>query len=205
MKDRWYGDDRDLVKWGVLLTLAERYEAGKILQVAYLRPSVYGQLDVGGQSCPLPQSVRSHFRDIRNIRYLRADPPVEIEVVDLPFDDRTAYTEALVQIMTEPADRRPWVIFLDPDTGLTPRNPGLEHVLDEELARIWSCMRQGDVLVVYQHQTNRAGDPWIEHKREQFEDALSLPRGSAHIASGSSIARDVALFYRAKGIATSEV
>ncbi|WP_157844579.1 hypothetical protein [Dehalococcoides mccartyi] len=34
MKDKWYGDKRDLVKWGVLLTLAKMFSARRILQVA---------------------------------------------------------------------------------------------------------------------------------------------------------------------------
>jgi hypothetical protein len=38
MKDEWYGDKRDLVKWGVLLHLAATFKATRILQVPY-----YGQ------------------------------------------------------------------------------------------------------------------------------------------------------------------
>jgi len=39
MRDKWYADNRDLVKWGVLLTLAERHAAKHILQVLYYRPT----------------------------------------------------------------------------------------------------------------------------------------------------------------------
>lgn len=198
MKDQWYGDKRDLVKWGALLILAEQHKAGKILQVAYLRPSTYGTLDIGGQSHALPNSVRDHFRNVRHIRGLRAEPPVEIEVVDRPFGERSAYTEAVVQTVVGETEREPWVIFLDPDTGLAPPKPGLEHVLDEEVVRIWGAMHQGDLLAVYQHQTNRRGDPWIEQKREQLEGVLRLPSGSVRIASGIAIAGDVVLLYCAK-------
>jgi hypothetical protein len=37
MRDKWYVDNRDLVKWGILLRLAERYAAKHILQVLYYR------------------------------------------------------------------------------------------------------------------------------------------------------------------------
>lgn len=198
MKDLWYGDKRDLVKWGALLILAEQHKAGRILQVAYLRPSTYGPLDIDGQSHALPNSVRDHFRNVANIRGLQADSPVEIEVMDRPFGERSTYTEAVVQTIVGETEREPWVIFLDPDTGLAPPKPGPEHVLDEELARIWGAMRAGDVLVVYQHQTNRSGNPWIEQKRRQLEGVLRLPAGSARIASGIAIARDVVLLYLAK-------
>ena len=35
MRDKYYADNRDLVKWGVLLTLAEQHAARHILQVMY--------------------------------------------------------------------------------------------------------------------------------------------------------------------------
>ena len=41
MRDIWYADNRDLIKWGVLFRLAERYEAadhpGGLLQAKHLR------------------------------------------------------------------------------------------------------------------------------------------------------------------------
>jgi hypothetical protein len=84
----------------------------------------------------------------------------------------------------------------DPDTGLAPQAPhGLQHVLNEETATIWRALREDDLLVMYQHQTNRSGRPWIEGKRQQFEDALGVPRGSSKVASASEIARDVVFYY----------
>jgi len=47
-----------------------------------------------------------------------------------------------------------------PDTGLEPRgNAGLEYVRESELLQIWAGMRAGDVLVLYQHQTNKNARP----------------------------------------------
>jgi hypothetical protein len=51
VKDKWYGDNRDLVKWGVLLLLAKRYAAGRIVQVAYYRPEAI-ELTVSSTPCP---------------------------------------------------------------------------------------------------------------------------------------------------------
>ena len=87
------------------------------------------------------------------------------------------------------------LVFLDPDTGLAPGKPTLDHVLDTEVRDIWRAMPAGDVLVFYQHETNKAGKPWVQPKREQFEDALGLARGSAKVAWGPDVARDVAFFY----------
>ena len=71
MRDLFYGDDRDLVKWGVLLKLAERFGAARILQVAYFRhEGRWAPLEIDGQECPMPGEVIRHFRDIRDIRRL---------------------------------------------------------------------------------------------------------------------------------------
>ncbi len=39
MRDKFYGDNRDIVKWGVLPELSERYKCAEILQVLYYRPA----------------------------------------------------------------------------------------------------------------------------------------------------------------------
>jgi hypothetical protein len=71
-------------------------------------------------------------------------------------------------------------------------------VLDEELAAVHASLAPGDLLVLYQHETNRRGQPWVSEKREQFENVLGLPRGTAKVASGSEIAGDLALYYCVK-------
>ncbi len=60
-------------------------------------------------------------------------------------------------------------------------------------------MRSGEVLVFYQHQTNRSGQTWLEPKLEQFERAIGLAPGTAKVAKASAIAVDVAFFYAKKG------
>ncbi len=41
MQDIWYSDNRDLIKWGTLFNLAEKFEASQILHVAYFRPGAF--------------------------------------------------------------------------------------------------------------------------------------------------------------------
>jgi hypothetical protein len=196
MRDRWYGDNRDLVKWGVLLSVAKDHAVDRILQVAYLRASVWSLLTIDGQERPLPEAVLRHFRDIRNVKALSAG--IRIEVVDTPFVDRHQYREVVLEAIAHRDLGESCVVFLDPDTGLTPRTAGFQHVLDSELNEIWQHMIPGDVLVLYQHQTNRNATPWIQPKREQFETALGLSPGTAQVATGGGIANDVAFFYSCK-------
>ncbi len=193
MKDKWYGDNRDLVKWGVLVKVAQQSGAKRILQVAYHRPSDWQTIEIDGHQHQVPECVIRHFRDIRDVVRLTdgSTHKMQIEVLDDPFENRQAYLEEILARVRALRSRA--IIFLDPDTGLECRKPGFEHVLESELKRIWAAMRSGDVLVFYQHQTNRNGSPWVDLKRAQFERALDIPTGSAKTAVGKA-ARDVAFF-----------
>ncbi len=195
MRDKWYGDNRDLVKWGVLLTLADRFAARSILQVAYYRPTDWAGLDLDGEAVPLPPAVVRHFRSLTAAAAIESSATIEVFADALT--NRTDYQRAVIErIRRRPAT--PGIVFLDPDTGLEPRAPSLEHVLDREIAEVWEALKDGDVLVVYQHQTNRNGQPWIASKKEQFEKAIGVQVGSAGLARSEQIARDVVLFYKQK-------
>lgn len=196
MREQWYGDKRDLVKWGVLLELAKKYKARRIIQVAYLRPSKWGLLEIDNDPLPIPipKEVIEHFRSLRNIRKLTADP--RIDVIDTPFKNRKRYAQEIPKAI-EACEKDRCIVFLDPDTGIAPNNPTLKHVLKPELSDIWKkMMRQDDVLVLYQHKPMYAnGEGWIQEKQAQFEDALGFPQGTSKIAKGPTIARDVVFFF----------
>jgi hypothetical protein len=156
MKDEWYGDNRDLVKW--VLELARRFDASCIIQVLYRRPSEWGRLEIDGEQVQLPPAVVQHFRNPTNISAIQAG--FRLEVVTDPFGNREEYLQTVLKRLKDDSGK-PRIVFLDPDTGLESRNPGPEHVLESELATIWREMSPGDVLVIYHHQTNRDGTPWI--------------------------------------------
>ena len=200
MRDRWYGDKRDLVKWGVLSQLASTYRAGKILQVAYYRPNKWGSLEIDGRHYDMPDEVIEHFRDLRNIMDMRI--PAQIDVLGIPFGrvNRPRYTRGIIAAVKSCGCDR-CIVFLDPDTGLEPSGSaaGRQHVSELELASIWPGMRPGDVLVFYQHKI-RNMHLWIEQKRVQFERALGIAHGEAKIAWGPDIVRDVAFFYCQKTV-----
>ena len=194
MRDQWYGDNRDLVKWGTLFLLARKFRAKTIVQIAYYRPSTWGQLEIDGKPHDVPQEVFKHFRNLGNIEELRAGP--QIKVLMAPFDDRGRYmTEVLKAIAAKGPD--PKIVFLDPDTGLEPRNPSMDHVLESEVKEIWDRLQPWDVLVFYQHKTNRNGQPWIEPKMKQLSGAIGVDKGEIKLAVGHNpnLAQDVALFY----------
>jgi len=87
MHDKWYGDNRDLVKWGVLLELTQRYQAQQILQVLYKRPSTWERLEIDGEQVELPATVIHHFRDATSVSAMQC--PARVEVVSETFGDRS--------------------------------------------------------------------------------------------------------------------
>ena len=176
--------------------LANQHGLSRIVQIAYLRPSVFPNIDLGGQVKEVPSEVRSHFRDINNVTALRNR--ISISVFGEPFEDRKAYKEAVIRYLTNLVDK-PRLVFLDPDTGLEPAGrPELKHVLDTEAYAIWSELKTNEVFAFYQHKTNRNAKPWIEEKRVQLEKALKVEEGTVLVGKSMKIANDVVIFYATK-------
>ena len=133
MKDQWYGDNRDIVKWGVIAELARRYDADRILQVLYYRPNDWKAIEVDGQSVPIADAVIKHFRSLENIVGLNIQ--ARIDIVEVPFGDRTEYMGHIFDALNVKHSHS-CIILIDPDTGLESKTPGPEHVLESELAAI---------------------------------------------------------------------
>ncbi|MCZ6834210.1 MAG: hypothetical protein O7G85_00405 [Planctomycetota bacterium] len=195
MQDCWYADNRDLIKWGVLFRLAESYDAPRILQLAYYRPSSFDQLIIDDESHEIPEEVIAHFRNLRTIE--RIDSEVRVTVFDLVFKDRPTYLQEVLTALPIFSQER-CIVFLDPDTGLESTRPSLDHVLNNEAGAIWNDMKIGDVFVFYQHQTNRSGQSWIEPKRNQLADALNVDTGEIRMANAPKITKDVVFFFTQK-------
>ena len=201
MRDHWYGDNRDLVKWSALVYLARREAVSAILHVAMYRPSqappplatAYGKVD-------LPAEVCRHFRDLDDIQRLAVVTGLEIEVVKEPFTDRAGYFERVCERVGE---RRggPMLVLLDPDVGLAPETPGPEHVASAEVAAVFEALRQGDLLVCYQHA--RKQKDWRGRARRAFANAPGVPSFEVEVLQ-SETARDVLLLAVKKNAVSCE-
>lgn len=195
MRDQWFSDNRDLVKWSVLFNLAEQIEAAHILQIAYYRHSIYGKIIIDDQETDIHVAVRSYFRDISNIQKINSK--IKVAVFDLEFNNRRLYQEATINFINDYSRSR-CIIFLDPDTGLESANPDFKHVLEAEVCSIFQAMKSDDVFVFYQHKTNRNSQAWIEPKKEQLATALGVDNREIKIAHGPKIAHDVVFYYMKK-------
>jgi hypothetical protein len=197
VRDQWYSDSRDLVKWSTLLLLASRAKADRIIQIALYNESEYGKIELDGQHHGMPKEVLAHFRDIRSVVRLTERP--SISVYDRPFSDRQEYFRDAVKFVASFSHER-CVVFLDPDTGLEPPKTKADrkHVLEEEARALWLALPVGWVFVFYQHKTTRDSKPWIEPKRDQFANALGIEIAEVGVASGFEVAGDVVLLYATK-------
>ena len=195
MRPKWYGDNRDLVKWSVLIHLAKVNTAKRILQIAYFRYDDFSGVEIDGGKFDIPLEIKAHFRDIRRIEGLSS--PLKVSILDTVFENRKEYLDQAKEFITSFSHER-CIVFLDPDTGLEPARPSLNHVLKCEINELWDAMKQGDILALYQHKTNKKGGPWVkwaEPKRLQFERAIAAATGSVKIAHGFRLAGDVVLLY----------
>ena len=190
MRDQWYGDNRDLVKWSALVYLARREAVSAILHVAMYRPSpTPAPLATAQGNVDPPAEVFRHFRDLDDIQRLAVVTGLEIEVVREPFTDRTAY---FGRVCERVRGRRggPMLVLLDPDVGLAPETPGPEHVASAEVAAVFEALRQGDLLVCYQHA--RKQKDWRGRARRAFANAPGVPSFEVEVLR-SEVARDVLL------------
>ena len=196
MRDQWYGDNRDLVKWGALVHLARREAVSVILHVAMYRPGLApAALTTARGPVDPPAEVFRHFRDLDDIQRLALVTGLAIEVLKQPFTDRAAYFGRVCERVRAPRGG-PILVLLDPDIGLAPENPGPEHVTSAEVAVVFEALRSGDVLVCYQHA--RRQKDWRGRARRAFANAPGLPSFEVE-ALGSELARDVLLLAVKKG------
>ena len=201
MRDLWYGDKRDVVKWGTVIALARKRKIPVVLQVALYRPDQPNyHLIVDGTSEPLPVEVIRHFRDIDHIQQLAVNVKLKIDIHKDPFqwcaefhtreDFRKAYFNGVSNKIKQYGE--PAIVFLDPDTGIAPESYGYEHVTRQEIQKVLRAMKHGDVLLFYQHAQIGNRD-WLNSTKVKFGQAVGMGVPVDTITC-NEIANDVAFF-----------
>ena len=203
MRNQWYGDNRDLVKWSVVLNLATERGLKRIVQVAMMRPTNWtGDTEhpvphINRNGAPwklLPDEAIAHFRDVNDIPRLANFADVHIDVVDEPFEhkNRASYFDRITARLQKPP-RQPMLVFVDPDTGIAPRNPKAEHIRADELKSVYNAAPPGSTILLYQHARQRVAQAkWMNDTLQEFAAALSLPADRVEQYYSPDIAHDVA-------------
>ena len=180
MRDWWYGDKRDLVKWGAVPVLARKWSIRAVLQVALYRSAIYDyHLSIGNTTKSLPVEVVRHFRDIDDIQRLAEATNLKIDIHKDTFqwnrefrtkkDFREDYFDKVTTKIRHYRDSV--IVFLDPDTGIAPLNYDYKHVTHREIRKTLRAMKIGDVLLFYQH-ARRGDKDWINSTKKEFSEAI---------------------------------
>lgn len=199
MRNQWYGDNRDLVKWSVVLNLATERGLKRIIQIAMLRPTDWTgdaehpvpHINRNGEPWKLmPDAVVAHFRDLNDIQRLANFADVHIDVVDEPFDHKARadyFNRTTARLRKAP--RQPMLVFIDPDTGIAPQTHDAKHIRDVELKQVYDAAPPGSTILLYQHARR---SKWMDETRLEFAAALSLPQDQVEQYYCPDIAHDVA-------------
>ena len=190
MKDAWYGDRRDLVKWGTLVHLAHSEQIRTVIQVAFLRRGERPPLRTDQGEVRIAQEVWQHLRDVNLIRGLGKKAGLDIVVLDQEFDpkQRREYIREVAYFLKSRPEKK--VVLLDPDTGIEPKKALPEHVRVVDIQELWAALSQGGWLVLYQHASMQTD--WREVTRAKFAKACGAKEIKTFEAR--EIAWDVAFF-----------
>lgn len=170
MRDEFVGDDRDLLKWSLVLELAEPER--HILYVPMYRRDA--RLLSGEHA--IREDVREFFRKDR-VKSVATLAPRRFDVVswdEYNDSERNEYFGAICQFLSGRAESVQHAVFIDPDTGIQSSKPNSKHVRDAQLAMIWSSLRPMDLLIVYQHAPQNRLYNWVKKKTQQFAAAIGI-------------------------------
>jgi hypothetical protein len=190
MQDTWYGDHRDLVKWGTLVHLARSEQTKTVIQVAFLRRAERPPLQTDQGETEIAQEVWQYLRDVNRICGLGKKTGLDIVVLDQEFDpkQRREYIREVADFLKSRPEKK--IVLLDPDTGIEPEKAGAKHVKVVDIQELWKALSQGDWLVLYQHASRKTN--WREITRAEFAKACGLKEVKTFEAR--RIASDVVFF-----------
>lgn len=194
MKDQWYADNRDLIKWGGIIHLCNTKGIKQVTHVAYYTQSSWPKLRFDGVEKDISKEVTKHFRDINDIKRLGKKAEIAIDVIKERFSHsrRKEYNESVIRLIKEQKQRQ--IVFLDPDTGLAPQKAMAEHVTGEEISSIWQCLKGDDYLVLYQHKPRIS--EWKIIRKKELAKALSVKDSKIKMwEEATEKIRDVVFFF----------
>ena len=195
MQNLFYGDKRYIIKWSVLLRLAEKYNIEEIKYIAYYRESKYEEVRIGNEGIAVPEEVMSHFRNIKTIKNLpdKNKRNLKIYLYERLFSD--ADRKKYHQLVFKKVDlNKKIIILLDPDTGIasTDGQAKVEHVKPLEIKEFWDNLRTGSFLVIYQHSNRNKN--WEVIKKKLLAKILEINSKEIVVGKSKKIASDVVFF-----------
>lgn len=198
MRDQWFGDEGDFVKYALLrkicgitandgretLSLGVVWYLQKTKRTDYLNPDRRYE----EQDQDLFWTLRDWIRD-------EGRQGVSLIQTSFLFPDDTVWFRDEVPSPNKTDEREQWlrraqakvterrVVFLDPDKGLQPEDPSGEHVLFDELEAF--CGLEGQpTVVVYQHSRRQKWENQVKEQAREIRDRLGLNESSGRAPFG---------------------
>lgn len=193
MKDIYYGDKRDIVKWSGILLLCKETGINYVLQIAYFRKQEKLRMHFGSDKTNIPDDVIRHFRDVDDIKRLGTKTGVHIEVFKQEFQQssRDTYHIEVCDYINKWPERK--VVFLDPDTGLAVKNAKAEHIKPGEVLKVWQSLQLGDFLAFYQHSFRDS--EWVNIRKKQLAEACKIKDSKIKQWIAPEITKDAVFFF----------
>lgn len=201
MRTQWFGDRRDVVKWALLVRLAEDNTAARIIQVACRWAK---EEDKGESWDGYEKQIATFFQKRRKLESIEElqkflSLKQEIEMLDPPVaskdDPQREYFMQVFQELKKRTYRK--VVLLDPDTGLQPGKRSTErHITLENVKTTYESLGSGDFLVIYQHKPlfEKKEEDWKEARRKKLATIKEI-KNEIQIGENLDIAKDVVFFY----------
>ena len=188
MRDTWYGDNRDLIKWGTLAHIAQRESLDIIIQVPYLRLGTRSPLQSESGPIEIETAVWNFFRNVPAVEKLGTELGRRGVVITDEFHPlrRRVYRSLVEERLA--GLPHPKLVLLDPDTGIAPSTATAKHVNAEDVQSVWQSLRPGDWLVVYQHAARNA--TWLQDARDRLASLCGT--AAIEVFNSPGIAWDVA-------------
>jgi len=211
MQDRWFGDNRDLVKWGAVSYLSNQYPQHTVCPILYYtKPPGHGNKNLGlkhsngtSQSIGFSQFILNIFPSNCFLYYSQLSKGIKLSWPLLALNSEN-YLQDIIKYMNNISS--PCIVFLDPDTGIEPSSGGNnKHARKAHIKHIWdNILKKDDILAIYQHISRGHA---INNYIEIFESSINAQasyiinaQASYIMSDGTSplLAKDAAVMYAIK-------
>ena len=200
MRNEWYGDKRDFLKWPSLLHIAQREGIGRIIQIAMSTDTGLVTPEITTldrekivQCQAVAKQAAKHFHHHNNLNGIVSlgehfNINIEVWLEKFTHATRGAYFAEVLKAIKPSKTRTIW--FFDPDTGIEPQKsrPNKKHVRLQELLDAFKAMRSGDYLACYQHAWRE--DNWQTLARNRLAARLDIAENRVEVFA-SDYASDV--------------
>ena len=205
MKNLWYGDLKDHVKWQSLMQIARGAEITRVYYVVMRTESMQaGNVVSGLEGGPevdddISAGVNNYFRwhnVVELVKPMGAVFGIEIELEARRFTDatRAQFFERVLHKIQGPNEPTVW--FFDPDTGMetAASEVGVKHVALDELRCAYGAMPAGHRLVCFQNSWRDAN--WRTLARQRLAGCLGIEQDQVDVYGSGNVPNVIMLAVR---------